>query len=140
MDVSQIPFGRLVGLVRSHKEDIVLELPESDDYHNHLGTVHASAQFTLAESASGEYLLHIFPDLVGNVAPMVRGVNVKYRKPAHGRLFAKASCDENVVEKVYEDLEKRGLARITVAVKIFDQNEVNTMKAKVDWVIYMIEE
>ncbi|MCK4671138.1 MAG: DUF4442 domain-containing protein [Candidatus Aegiribacteria sp.] len=39
---------------------------------NHLQTIHASAQFTLAETASGEMLRIELPELVGKVVPIFR--------------------------------------------------------------------
>lgn len=139
MDVTEIPFGKLVGIKPSDHEEALLELPGAERYHNHLGTVHASAQFTLAESASGEFLARTFPELVGKVAPMVRGVNVKYRRPAKGRLFASASCDQDLVENLPIELEKRGVCKIFVSVVIEDENKKTTMKAKIEWVIYKLE-
>src|ERR1035438_8092756 len=57
MDVSAIPFNRFLGL---RAGDTALTLPADPKYHNHLGTVHAGAQFSLAEAASGQWLLDRF--------------------------------------------------------------------------------
>ena len=56
MDVTKIPFVKKAGVIKSTKG--VLELPFDETVQNHLQTIHASAQFALAETASGE-ILHV---------------------------------------------------------------------------------
>lgn len=135
MHSEEIPFNKFVGLKISTKSDMVLELPEDEQYCNHLGTVHASAQFTLAEASSGEFLLKTFPDLVDTTIPVVRDVEVKFRKPAYGKLYAQATCPKEDIDNLRGELDKRGFVRLQVKVKVIDEKEVLVMKAKVDWVI-----
>ena len=85
MNVIEIPFVKKVGITQSANGE--LELPFSDETHNHLATMHASAQFTLAETASGEYLQTVFPDLVGKVIPVLRDASVKLRNLLLKRLL-----------------------------------------------------
>ncbi|MDD2830510.1 MAG: DUF4442 domain-containing protein [Sulfuricurvum sp.] len=66
MDILKIPFVEKVGIEQDEKG---LKLIFRSDNLNHIATVHASAQFTLAETASGEALQRLFPDLVGKVIP-----------------------------------------------------------------------
>jgi hypothetical protein len=56
MNVIDIPFNRFVG-IREAQGDAprLLELGESPDYLNHLGTVHAGAQLTLAEAGRATF-------------------------------------------------------------------------------------
>jgi hypothetical protein len=50
--VTDLPFNRVVGLRASGRPELgALELEDSPRYHNHLETVHASAQFALAAAA-----------------------------------------------------------------------------------------
>ena len=51
MNVADVPFNRFLGL---RLNGSVLALPADPKYQNHLGGVHASAQFSLAEAASGQ--------------------------------------------------------------------------------------
>jgi len=80
MNVIEIPFVKKTGITKNEKGE--LELPFTTDTHNHLETMHASAQFTLAETASGEFLQTLLPDLVGKVIPVLREAKVKFKKPA----------------------------------------------------------
>ena len=135
MHSEEIPFNKFVGLKVSEKDGVLLELPEDERCCNHLGTIHASAQFTLAEASSGEFLLNTFPDLVDTTIPVVRDVEVKFRKPAYGKLYAKAECPKEEIENLRGALEKHGFVRLQVKVNVIDEKEVIVMKAKVDWVI-----
>lgn len=64
MDITQVPFNKFVRITRQEGEPgILLQLGDSPDYQNHLGTVHASAQLALAEATSGESLMRQLPEL-----------------------------------------------------------------------------
>src|SRR6185503_5136046 len=66
----------------------LLELPFTPLVANHLGSMHAAAQFSLAEAASAECLQRHYGVAVVGVFGVVRGVEVKYRRPATGDLLA----------------------------------------------------
>ncbi len=70
MDVTKTPFVEKVGVIKATNGK--LELPFTESTHNHLQTIHASAQFALAETASSEILATSFPELVGKVIPVLR--------------------------------------------------------------------
>ncbi len=59
--MTEIPFSKHIG-IKALKKDNRLILPFSDRVQNHLGTFHAGAQFSLMETASGDYLQQRFPD------------------------------------------------------------------------------
>ncbi|MCW8838458.1 MAG: DUF4442 domain-containing protein [Thiovulaceae bacterium] len=61
---------------------------------NHIKTIHASAQFALAETQSGIHLQRLFPELEEKVVPVLRDAQMKYKKPA--------------VEKFKTQFEKKG--------------------------------
>jgi acyl-coenzyme A thioesterase PaaI-like protein len=81
MDVTKIPFVEKVGIIRATEGE--LELPFTETIQNHLQTIHASAQFALAETASGEILATSFPELVGKVIPVLKDSQMKFKKPAN---------------------------------------------------------
>lgn len=60
MHISQIPFVKHVGIEK--EEEGGLKLEPADKVQNHMQTVHASAQFTLAETQSGFTLQKCFPE------------------------------------------------------------------------------
>jgi acyl-coenzyme A thioesterase PaaI-like protein len=135
MDVTLLPFNRLVGLEKAPiGSGFLLCLPSSPNYLNHLGTVHATAQLALAEASSAEFLLQRFGGAAG-VAPVVRRLEAKFRKPANGRIFSRATADESEVAKLTSDLEAKGRAQVSVSVEIVDENRVVAMTAVVEWFI-----
>lgn len=133
MNVLEIPFVKKVGITKTKNNQ--LELPFSTDTHNHLQTMHASAQFTLAETASGEYLQTLFPDLVGKVIPVVRDANVKYKKPANKNIIAYPSITEEEIEKFNTQFNKKGRASISVNVEIKDIENTVTCIASYNWFV-----
>ena len=133
MNVLEIPFVKKVGITKTKNNQ--LELPFSTDTHNHLQTMHASAQFTLAETASGEYLQTLFPDLVGKVIPVVRDANVKYKKPAIKNIIAYPSITEEEIEKFNTQFNKKGRASISVNVEIKDIENTVTCIASYNWFV-----
>jgi acyl-coenzyme A thioesterase PaaI-like protein len=63
MHVTDISINKALGMQLLPVEDAhILEMPESPLLLNHVGTVHASAQFALAEASSGEFLLRHLGD------------------------------------------------------------------------------
>lgn len=133
MDVTQIPFILKVGISRASSGN--LELPLSASNSNHLNTVHASAQFALAETASGDMLQALFPELVGKVVPVLRESQIKFRKPATSLISAYASVAEEAVVGFREQFERKGRATIAVVVELKDVNGVVTCSAEFGWFV-----
>src|SRR5882762_3547949 len=102
MDITAIPFNRLIKIARPDDPSFLLQLGESADYENHLGTVHASAQLALAEATSGELLMQTFPELGQSVLAVVRRMEAKFRKPLKGKILSKAAIPSREAEKLIE--------------------------------------
>jgi len=112
----------------------VLEMPVAETVLNHLGTVHAAAQFALAEAASAELLLRMFATLSGNAVAVVRSAAVKYRKPATSLLRAFARLgDPEAGRALPEDVERRGHGTIHVRVELMTEDGRNTFIGEFDW-------
>src|SRR6187551_3099862 len=94
--VTDLPFNELVGLQQGGDSSL-LTLPAGEKYLNHLGTVHAGALLTLAEAASGGFLLRHFGPTEG-VVPVVRRIEAKFRKPARGAITSSASVSEGLLD------------------------------------------
>src|SRR6185436_19541909 len=105
----------------------ILELPESPLLLNHIGTVHASVQFALAEASSGEFLLRHLGDAQRQIFAVLRTSEVKFRKPAHGALRASARFADGIAESLTADLASRGRALASVLVEVADAQGVVTM-------------
>jgi hypothetical protein len=134
MDVTKLPFNNFIGLKISNKNDYFLMLDNSIEYRNHLDTVHASAQFALAEATSGHFLLTEFSELT-DIVPVVRRVETKYRKPATGFVYSKAKFFETEKNEILEALNQKGRAILKVEVSLFDEYEILIMQSLFEWFV-----
>jgi len=135
MQATQIPFVKLLGIKEDNNR---LSLEYKNDVINHIETIHASAQFTLAETQSGIHLQKLFPELEGKVVPILRDADIKYKKPAQKKIFAYAQCDKESIEKFREQFSKKGRALIVVNVEIKDIEDILTSKASFTWFVQKI--
>lgn len=136
MNVVEIPFVKKVGITKTKNNE--LELVFTADTLNHLETMHASAQFTLAETASGEFLQTLFSDLVGKVIPVLREATVKFKKPAIKNITAYPSITTEAKEKFNTQFSSKGRALITVDVDIKDTEGTLTCTTSYHWFVQKI--
>jgi acyl-coenzyme A thioesterase PaaI-like protein len=135
MDVTQLPFNRLVGLEAATGDSGYLVcLPDGPQYANHLGTVHAGALLALAEAGSGTFLVQHF-GFREDFVPVVRRLEAKFRKPARGRIFARCLVEAQEVRQWSEELAIRGRIVAPIAVELVDADGVIVLSALVEWFI-----
>lgn len=137
MDVTEIPFVKKIGIAK--KDDGGLELSFDDSVYNHLQTIAASAQFALAETASGEELQLLFPELVGKVVPVLRDSQIKFKKPASKTVAAYPSVADEAIVKFREQFEKKGRSSIYVNVEVRDVDNVVTCTGAFNWFVQSID-
>ena len=113
----------------------LLEMPFAGIHHNHLGTVHAVAQFGLAEAASAQCLLREFPGLSDTVLAVMRESRVKYRQPGRGPLRAFATVTAETRAALPAQLEKSGRAFADVDITLKDEAGATTFHGKFTWFI-----
>lgn len=138
MNILQIPFVEKTGIQRDSEGALALTF--NDSIHNHLQTIHASAQFTLAETASGEFLQNKYPDLAGKVIPLLRESQAKFKKPATNSIAAYASVTSEASEKFNIQFQKKGRASLPVYVEIKDTEDTVTFTGTFTWFIQRVEE
>jgi acyl-coenzyme A thioesterase PaaI-like protein len=136
MDALDLRFSAKIGLRRSDRpERGSLCLDDAPDVRNHLGTIHAAAQFSLAEACSGDFLQARFAALAPSCVGMVRRSQVTYRAPARGSIYAQASADERRLREFEDRLRGRGRAIIFVRVAVSDANGTVTMSGEFEWFV-----
>lgn len=139
MEVLEIPFNKFIGLKKAEaKDNYLLKLESDERYLNHLGTIHASALFALAEASSGEYLLNQFEGYALNVIPVVRKVEVKFSKPANGTVYSKASIIEPGIGEILEELKTKHRVIIKVKVDIYNDDSERIFTSIFDWFLTSI--
>jgi len=135
MKATDIEFVKLVGIEQSGDS---VSLAYKKDVQNHIETIHASAQFTLAETQSGLHLQKLFPHLEGLVIPVLRDSSMKYKKPALKTIRAKASVSQEDIEKFQVQFDKKGRGSLSVDVIVEDSDGVCTAQGTFGWFISKI--
>ncbi len=134
MHVTDLAINRAMGMqLAPHGCDHIVTLPASALLLNHVGSVHASVQFALAEAGSGELLLQHLGAAQDQVLAVLRTSSIKFRKPAHGELRAAARFLDTGPETLSAELESRGRALVAVLVEVTDTQGVVTMTGQFDW-------
>jgi len=135
MDICQVPFNHLIGLEpEDPASGLLISLPESPRYQNHLGTVHGSALLAVAEAGSGVFLLRHFGQWQGFV-PVVRKLEAKFRKPASGRISSRCSIPREVADRWSSELMARGRVSVSIPIEVIDSKSVVVVSAAVEWFI-----
>ena len=135
MNITEIPFNKFLGISLANNKDYLLQLDARPEYTNHLGTVHAAALFTLAEGSGAQFLLNCFPDQANDVIPVVRKVEVTYKKPAIGVIVSTAHFKSNTVENIQLQLTTKKRASLITTVELFDSAGNRVFMADFEWFV-----
>lgn len=134
MHVTDLAINKAMGMrIAASGSDHLMELPVSLLLVNHVGTVHASVQFALAEACSGEFLLGHLGDKQNSVFAVLRTSEVKFRKPARGALRATARFVDTTADALFDELARRGRILVSMHVDVSDSQGVVTMTGNYDW-------
>jgi acyl-coenzyme A thioesterase PaaI-like protein len=113
----------------------LLELPFTPLVLNHLGNMHAAAQFSLAEAASAECLQRHYGIAVAGVFGVMRRAEVKYRRPAAGDLLAFGMPDGDTRDHFLAALAGRGRTAAVILVDLKDRAGTLAFHGKFEWFI-----
>jgi uncharacterized protein (TIGR00369 family) len=131
-----VPLVRTLGIriVEATGTEVVAELPDRDDLHNHVGGPHAGVLFSLGETASGGVVLSAFAQQLDRTVPLAVGARIAYRKLAMGAVRATARLSRPV-EEVLAELEAGTRPEFDVAVEIANAEGVVTAEMTVTWTL-----
>lgn len=129
-----LPFVRLLGI---SIDDIGagtsrVSMPEDPKLNNHLGTQHAGALFTLAETASGAAMAGGFAELILGLRPVAKSSRIEYQKVARGATRAEGRVPGDLAA-LKAQLAQDGKVAFPVAVDIFDSEGTLAVQVTVDW-------
>lgn len=86
---------------------------------NHIGTMYAGVIFTAAELLGGAIALATFD--MTKFYPVVKALNVNFRRPATGAVFAEASMTDDLVAELTEKAAADGKAEFLFETTVTDE-------------------
>lgn len=129
-----LPFVRLLGISIDEigAGTSRVSMPDDPKLHNHLGTQHAGALFTLAETASGAAMAGGFAELILGLRPVAKESRIAYQKLARGATRAEGRVPGDLAA-LKAQLAQDGKVAFPVAVDIFDSEGTLAAQVTVDW-------
>lgn len=109
------------------------ECPDTAPFRNHLGTIHAGAQFLLAEAVSGAAFAGALAQYLGEAVPLIEKLETHYVGRAVGNLTARAEIDPATLPAAYAEYGAEGRARLLVRVTVKDGEDKPVMEAQAHW-------
>jgi uncharacterized protein (TIGR00369 family) len=107
-------------------------MPERPELLNHVGSQHAGALFTAAETASGAAFVGAFAERMGDVTPLARSAEIAYEKIASGPITANARLGVDAAEAL-ATLDGEGKVEFPCEVELTDGDGQRVASATVHW-------
>jgi uncharacterized protein (TIGR00369 family) len=129
-----VPFAGLLDLeiAEISEGEATVVLPERPELKNHVGSQHAGALFTAAETASGAAFVGAFAERMGDVTPLARSAEISYEKIAKGPITAKARLGVPPADAL-ASLDAEGKVEFPCEVELTDADGTLVAAANVRW-------
>jgi uncharacterized protein (TIGR00369 family) len=129
-----VPFAAYLGLEITEVSagEATVVLPRKAEHNNHVGSQHAGALFTVAETASGAAFVGAFAVRMGDVVPLAKSAEIDYEKVAHGAITAKATLGMDAA-KALATLDAEGKVEFPCEVELSDKDGQRVATATVHW-------
>ena len=118
--------------------EATVQLPRRSELTNHVGSQHAGALFTAAETASGAAFVGAFAIRMGDVTPLARAAEITYERIATGRITATAKLGIDASEAI-ATLDAEGKVEFPCEVELFDSDANTVARATVRWHVRLKE-
>lgn len=129
-----VPFAAFLDLEITEVSagEATVVLPRKAELNNHVGSQHAGALFTAAETASGAAFVGAFAVRMGDVTPLARSAEIEYEKIAHGAITAKATLGIEAAAAL-ATLDAEGKVEFPCEVELTDKDGQRVATATVHW-------
>lgn len=107
-------------------------LPERSELKNHVGSQHAGALFTAAETASGAAFVGAFAERMGDLTPLAKSAEISYEKIANGPITAEGRLGVPAAQAL-ETLDAEGKVEFPCEVELTDADGQRVASATVHW-------
>jgi len=135
-----VPFAAHLGLevTAIGEGEAVVRLPDRPELTNHVGSQHAGALFTAAETASGAAFVGAFAERLGEVTPLARSAEISYEKIAKGPIEVSARLGVPAVDAL-ATLDAEGKVEFPCEVELADGSGTRVATATVHWHVRLNE-
>lgn len=113
-------------------------LPDRGELFNHVGSQHAGALFTVAETASGAAFVGAFAERMAELTPLARSAEISYEKIAEGPVTAKAKLGISAAQ-AHEILDADGKVEFPCDVELTNADGDQVAAANVRWHVRLKE-
>jgi uncharacterized protein (TIGR00369 family) len=129
-----VPFAGHLGLEITHVAagESTVVMPDRPELRNHVGSQHAGALFTLAETASGAAFVGAFAERMGDVTPLAKSAEISYEKIAKGPITAHGKLGVRRDEAL-ATLDGEGRVEFPCEVEMSDADGNRVAVATVHW-------
>ncbi len=129
-----VPFaGHLdLEIVEVGEGEATVVLPERPELKNHVGSQHAGALFTAAETASGAAFVGAFAERMGDVTPLARSAEISYERIANGPITAHARL-ATPAATLLDTLDAEGKVEFPCEIELTDADGTLVAAANVRW-------
>ncbi len=119
---NMMPFLQKIGIriVYVEKGRARVELPFDESITNHLGTVHAGALYTIAETGGG--LVITSAATSADIWGVAKSGHIKYKKPAKDMIYVEEEVDPDWIAERFNTVLTEGKADIPFTVHVRGEN------------------
>ncbi|MGN6587484.1 MAG: DUF4442 domain-containing protein [Solirubrobacterales bacterium] len=111
-------------------------LPDRSELFNHVGSQHAGALFTAAETASGAAFVGAFAERMGDLTPLARSAEISYEKIANGTITARGRLGIPAAQAL-ETLDTNGKVEFPCEVELTDADGTLVATATIRWHVHL---
>jgi uncharacterized protein (TIGR00369 family) len=136
-----VPFVSHVGveIVEVGPGEATVRLPRRSELTNHVGSQHAGALFTAAETASGAAFVGAFAVRMGDVTPLAKSAEIDYERVASGPITAVGKLGIDAAEAI-ATLDAEGKVEFPCEVELSDGDGNRVARATVHWHVRLKEQ
>ena len=129
-----VPYVNYLGIeiVEVGPGEATVRLPRRPELLNHVGSQHAGALFSVAETASGAAFVGAFAVRMGDVTPLARAAEINYEKIANGPITAVGKLGMEAAEAI-ATLDSEGKVQFPCTVELHDGAGNRVATATVEW-------
>ncbi len=135
MKVLNLPLTLNLGIEVSDLSQYLLKIGYEQLVCNHLGSIHASASYALAETTAGYLLNKKFAEIADNTIPLLRSSKIKYHRVSNEDLYSTAKFKEITVKQIEQELKDRKKVLFPIEVRLYTKNHELVFTGEYTWFV-----